>query len=60
MNKKSKVLVTGATGFLGNHLIANAYTPVDELHPKKPSGLYALTKMINEETIRNYYTSHGL
>jgi len=45
---------------MGNHLIANAYTPVDELHPKTPSGLYALTKMINEETIRNYYTSHGL
>ena len=45
---------------MGNHLIANAYTPVDELHPKNPSGLYALTKMINEETVRSYHISHGL
>ena len=45
---------------MGNHLIDNAYIPVDELHPKKTSGLYALTKIINEEAVKNYYISYGL
>lgn len=45
---------------MGNHQIDTCYEPVDELHPKRPAGLYALTKMINEQTVENYRISHGL
>ena len=45
---------------MGNHHIASCYQPIDELHPKRPSGLYALTKMINEQTVESYHISHGL
>jgi nucleoside-diphosphate-sugar epimerase len=45
---------------MGNHGIDACYQPIDELHPKRPSGLYALTKMINEQTVESYRNSHGL
>lgn len=45
---------------MGNHGMDTCYEPVDELHPKRPSGLYALTKMINEQTVESYRISHGL
>jgi len=45
---------------MGNHQIDTCYQPVDELHPKRPAGLYALTKMINEQTVESYRLSHGL
>jgi nucleoside-diphosphate-sugar epimerase len=45
---------------MGNHDIAPCYNPIDELHPRRPAGLYALTKMINEVTVESYRTSHGL
>lgn len=32
-----------------SHTIACAYHPVDELHPKRPTGEYALGKLIGEE-----------
>lgn len=45
---------------MGNHQIDTCYEPVDELHPKRPAGLYALTKIINEQTVESYHISHGL
>jgi UDP-glucose 4-epimerase len=45
---------------MGNHDLASCYQPIDELHPHRPSGLYALTKAINERTVESYHRSHGL
>ena len=45
---------------MGNHQRQRCYQPVDELHPRRPVGLYALTKSINEQTVESYHHSHGL
>lgn len=45
---------------MGNHDIATCYHPVDELHPKRPRGLYPTTKYINEGLVEGYQLTHGL
>lgn len=34
-----------------SHIIATCYNPVDELHPKRPVGTYAISKLIGEEIV---------
>lgn len=45
---------------MGNHDSRPDYTPIDEGHPKRPIGLYALTKALNEQTADSFRASHGL
>ena len=45
---------------MGNHDSRPDYAPIDEEHPKRPAGLYALTKAMNEQTVESYRNSHGL
>ncbi|MBT3265868.1 NAD(P)-dependent oxidoreductase [Candidatus Poribacteria bacterium] len=45
---------------MGNHDSRPDYAPIDEDHPKRPAGLYALTKALNEQTVESYRASHGL
>ncbi len=45
---------------MGNHDSRPDYAPIDEDHPKRPAGLYALTKALNEQTVESYHASHGL
>ncbi len=45
---------------MGNHDSRPDYAPIDEEHPKRPAGLYALTKALNEQTVESYHLSHGL
>ena len=45
---------------MGNDQINTAYEPVDELHPKRPHGLYATLKYMNEAMVEGYRNSHGL
>lgn len=35
-----------------SQVLACAYHPVDELHPKRPNGIYPLTKLIGEDIVR--------
>jgi len=35
-----------------SHQITPAYLPVDEQHPRRPTGLYGLTKLCNESIVR--------
>ncbi|MCS7252781.1 MAG: NAD(P)-dependent oxidoreductase [Armatimonadota bacterium] len=34
-----------------SHIIATCYNPVDELHPKRPVGTYAISKLVGEEIV---------
>jgi nucleoside-diphosphate-sugar epimerase len=43
-----------------SHMLACAYHPVDELHPKRPEPIYTLTKWIGEDIVRAYENSAGL
>lgn len=45
---------------MGNHDSGPDYAPIDEDHPKRPAGLYALTKALNEQTVESYHASHSL
>jgi UDP-glucose 4-epimerase len=40
--------------------VAPAYLPVDEEHPKAPSEVYGLTKLLVEEIGKSYARGHGL
>lgn len=44
----------------GNHDSPTSYAPVDEVHPKEPSGLYACLKYVNEVMVDGYRRTHGL
>jgi nucleoside-diphosphate-sugar epimerase len=43
-----------------SHSIATIYNPVDEMHPLRPEGAYALSKMACEELIKGYTRQTGL
>ncbi len=43
-----------------SHLIAPVYNPVDEMHPLRPEGSYAISKLVCEEIIRGYTRQTGL
>jgi len=43
-----------------SHAIATVYNPVDEMHPLRPEGAYALSKITGEEIIRGYTRQIGL
>lgn len=43
-----------------SHVLACAYHPVDEQHPKRPEPLYALSKWLGEEVVRAFERSTGL
>ena len=45
---------------MGNHQVDTAYEPVDELHPKRPLGLYATLKYMGEAMVEGYRQTHGL
>ena len=45
---------------MGNHQLATCYAPVDELHPKRPLGLYGTIKYMNEAMVEGYRNTHGL
>ena len=45
---------------MGNHQVAPCYQPVDELHPKRPNGLYGTMKYMNEAAAEGYRHTHGL
>lgn len=36
------------------------YLPVDEEHPRRPSNLYGLTKLMGEQLVEEYVRDHGL
>jgi UDP-glucose 4-epimerase len=43
-----------------SHIVACAYHPVDELHPKRPPSEYALSKLIGEEIVELMARRTGL
>ncbi len=43
-----------------SHILAPCYHPVDELHPKRPIGLYASSKWIGEQIVWDIARSTGL
>jgi len=43
-----------------SHLIATVYNPVDEMHPLRPEGAYAISKLVGEEIVRGYTRQTGL
>jgi len=43
-----------------SHEIATVYNPVDEMHPLRPEGAYALSKLIGEEIVKGYTRQRGL
>jgi len=43
-----------------SHVRACAYHPVDEQHPKRPTGPYALSKWVGEEIVRSFALASGL
>lgn len=43
-----------------SHIIAPVYNPVDEMHPLRPEGPYALSKFVGEEIVRGYSRQTGL
>ena len=43
-----------------SHVLACAYHPVDELHPKRPLGPYSLSKLLGEEIVKSFALSSGL
>lgn len=42
------------------HIIAPCYNPVDEMHPKRPLGTYALTKAMGEQIVNSIADETGL
>lgn len=42
------------------HILAAKYHPVDEDHPKRPQGVYALSKWIGDEIVRGHVNETGL
>lgn len=42
------------------HVIATAYNPVDEKHPLRPEGAYAISKLVGEEIVGGYTRQTGL
>jgi len=51
---------TDAVYPMGNQAIEPCYQPIDELHPKRPRGLYATLKYANDALAEGYRTTHGL
>lgn len=45
---------------MGNHQVDTAYAPVDEIHPKRPHGLYATLKYVGEAMVEGYRQTNGL
>ena len=45
---------------MGNYQVEPAYQPIDELHPKRPDGLYGTLKYMNEAMVEGYRQTHGL
>jgi nucleoside-diphosphate-sugar epimerase len=46
---------------MGNHNpVSPAYQPIDELHPKRPVGLYPMCKLLNEVQVETMARSTGL
>jgi nucleoside-diphosphate-sugar epimerase len=43
-----------------SHALACAYHPVDEQHPKRPMGAYALSKLVGEEIVNSFALASGL
>jgi len=43
-----------------SHDIATVYNPVDEMHPLRPEGAYALSKLTGEEIVKGYTRQKGL
>ena len=43
-----------------SHVIATVYNPVDEMHPLRPEGAYAISKLAGEEIVRGYTRQTGL
>jgi len=42
------------------HLIAPVYNPIDEMHPLRPEGPYAIGKLVCEEIVKGYTRQTGL
>lgn len=43
-----------------SHQIATVYNPVDEMHPLRPEGAYAISKLTGEEIVKGYSRETGL
>jgi len=43
-----------------SHSIATVYNPVDEMHPLRPEGAYAIGKLAGEEIVKGYSRQTGL
>lgn len=43
-----------------SHIIATVYNPVDEMHPLRPEGAYAISKLVGEEIVKGYSRETGL
>lgn len=43
-----------------SHAIATVYNPVDEMHPLRPEGAYALSKIAGEQIVTGYTRETGL
>lgn len=42
------------------HIIAPCYNPVDEMHPLRPEGTYALSKLVGENIINSFARKTGI
>ena len=51
---------TDAVYPMGNQHIPPCYQPVNEIHPKRPRGLYGTLKYINEAMAEGYMNGHDL
>ena len=51
---------TDAVYPMGNQHIPPCYQPINEIHPKRPRGLYATLKYMNEAMAEGYMNGHGL
>jgi len=43
-----------------SHVITPIYNPIDEMHPLRPEGSYAIAKLASEEIVKGYTREKGL